>query len=92
MIMEKEKLKPLHEFIKSWMEHDRGLRIDVDWAQRYIDAGYYRMILSDHSNWSEIHDWCEQEFGGNHYSWNGSNFWFETQEDAFRFALRWGSA
>jgi hypothetical protein len=90
--MEKEKLKPFADFIREWRERDRNKHQDVDWTRRYIDAGYYRIVISSARHWTEIHEWCKQEIGNSHYSWTGSNFWFETQEDAFRFALRWSGS
>lgn len=90
--MKREQFASISDFITAWRNRDGKIIIDIDWAQRYIDAGYYRIILSGFDNWTEAHDWCEEELGPEHYSWNGANFWFETEEDAFRFALRWGGA
>jgi hypothetical protein len=90
--MLKEQFKDIKEFIEAWLVRDGKISMNVDWAQRYIDAGYHRIIISQFDNWTEVHDWCEEELGREHYSWNGANFWFETEEDAFRFALRWGGA
>jgi len=88
--MTEKQLVPLNDFIRIWRERDRGNFQDVDWTHRYNNAGYFKVILTDFTVWQEVHEWCEREIGGNHYSWNGSNFWFENTEDAFRFTLRWG--
>ena len=90
--MLKEQYKNITEFIEAWHIADRKVSVDTDWTPRFTQAGYYKIILTDHSNWNKVHDWCEEELGREHYSWNGANFWFETEEDAFRFALRWGGA
>lgn len=88
--MRKEQFSSLAEFSRTWRERDRGKIQDVDWTARFITAGYHKVVLTDITVWQEVHEWCKEEIGGNHYSWSGSNFWFENTEDAFRFTLRWG--
>lgn len=88
--MRKEQFSSVTEFSEAWRVKDRAFKIDADWTQRFTSAGYHKVVLTDVTVWQEVHEWCEEEFGRDHYSWNGSNFWFENTEDAFRFTLRWG--
>jgi hypothetical protein len=61
------------------------------WNQRLRAAGYYsaELGLSPFTNWQHVHDWCCDQFGEDHYVWTGSTFWFETEQAAVLFALRW---
>lgn len=63
----------------------------VLWAEVFGRIGYTSIILEKnyHSRWSEIHQWCKEEIGTDHYTWTGSTFWFEYKKDAILFALRW---
>lgn len=62
----------------------------VNWTEVLRSGGYYH-VIPDISNWSEMHTWCNEQFGSDRYAWNGSNFWFETEKDAMLFLLKWGS-
>jgi hypothetical protein len=86
------------DFIAAWRQWDEGRKYksqanrDWDWARRLAEAGYFGVKVGGHSiehEWPNIHRWCEDQFGKNHYSWTGSTFWFETDRDAVLFALRW---
>lgn len=54
-------------------------------------AGYFNVLLGSdgHRLWNHVHNWCKDNIGEDHYTWNGSLFWFETVEDASLFALYW---
>lgn len=40
--------------------------------------------------WSKVHDWCREYYGPGNYTWTGEIFWFNTEEDAVVFALKYG--
>lgn len=59
---------------------------------RLARAGFYSATLgsgAQGTSWREIHEWCRAQFGNEHYTWTGSTFWFETEQDAVLFNLRW---
>ena len=61
-----------------------------DWTTVFRSGGYY--LVNPNTTpprWEEIHPWCMETFGYDHYAWNGNNFWFETEKDAIMFTLRW---
>lgn len=59
-----------------------------DWNSVMQAGGYYR-VLPNISDWGALHKWLQENVGRDHYSWNGNNFWFETEEVAAWVALRW---
>jgi len=93
------KLDCIQNFIQAWKQWDRVEDRGQDsestrpfWNLRFQDAGYYRIEPSRKSiseYWPEMHHWCEQQFGRDHYAWTGSTFWFENEKDAIVFSLRW---
>lgn len=93
------KLDRIQDFIRAWKEWDKvddrgqdGESTQPFWNLRFQDAGYYGIEPSRESiryHWQEMHQWCERQFGCEHYAWTGSTFWFETEQDAVLFALRW---
>lgn len=61
-------------------------------VRRAFDRGGYHSVLlgyRGHLEWQEVHAWCKNHFGEDHYTWTGSRFWFEQEHDAVLFALRW---
>ena len=54
-------------------------------------AGYYSVLLnaSGHTQWKEVHKWCNEHIGHDNYTWTGSRFWFDTEKDAMLFTLKW---
>jgi hypothetical protein len=89
----------IHDFIHAWKQWDQakdqgqeGESTRPLWNVRFQDAGYYSAEPSRDSirdYWQEIHRWCEQQFDTEHYAWTGSTFWFETEQAAIMFTLRW---
>jgi hypothetical protein len=86
----------IQDFIESWKVYDKQnynpSQVYPPWTKRFVDSGYYSVSLSVNAienNWQEVHRWCEDQFGGRHYAWTGSVFWFETEKDANWFTLRW---
>jgi len=59
------------------------------WHQRFRAAGYYPVKVSLKQPWVYIHEWCQDQFGEDHYTWTGGTFWFETEQAAVLFSLRW---
>lgn len=73
--------------IRQW-DHSEAERVRTE----YNEAGYYSVkagLLGVRDEWQEMHRWCRDCVGEDHYSWTGSTFWFENQRDAIMFALRW---
>ena len=66
-------------------------KTDYDWRSAYDKMNYASVLLGyiGHQQWQEVHAWCQQHFGEDHYCWTGSRFWFDRSEDAILFALRW---
>jgi len=88
------KLDCIRDFIQGWKQWEQNLSNDskTKWNDRFRDAGYYSVqpsIQSISIRWPEMHKWCEQQFTRDHYAWTGSTFWFENQQDAALFALKW---
>ena len=84
------------ETIRDFAEHRRVDHITAKndfWSknvrEEYQAAGYYPIEVSFLWQWGEIHEWCHDHIGRDHYSWTGSTFWFETEKAAMWFALRW---
>lgn len=94
-------IKPnsIREFINGWrvVSPVKYTRIHTDqecvtWDQRLKSAGYYSIKISGPNcidRWEDIHDWCKEKFGNDHYAWTGTVFWFEREQHAVWFALRW---
>ena len=53
------------------------------------NAGYFDARATVKNNWSEIHAWCKETVGPDHYLWTGSIFWFESEKMRNWFILRW---
>jgi len=89
----------IHDFIQAWKQWDQvedqgrnGESVRPIWNIRFRDAGYYGIEASRESvrdYWQEMHQWCEQQFGREHYAWTGSTFWFDSGRAAVLFTLRW---
>ena len=64
---------------------------DNDARALFVKKGYHSVLLGvkSHLMWPDVHDWCKQNIGEQHYSWTGSRFWFEHREHAVWFALKW---
>ncbi len=61
-----------------------------DWHTVLSRGGYYSVQLGRATaEWSEMHQWLNDNIGNRHYTWTGSTFWFETEETATLAALKW---
>jgi hypothetical protein len=85
----------IQDFIENWQQWDTKTKSQLDdytWNNRFRDANYYGIVpsrLSTSQSWPEMHSWCEHYFGCDHYANIGYTFWFESEQDAVWFALRW---
>lgn len=71
-----------------------GPMLPIRWREALSNAGYYHADLSGvmatgFNAWKDAHRWCIDNFGKEHYTWTGERFWFETDQDALLFRLRW---
>lgn len=66
-------------------------KADYNWRRAYDKMNYPSVLLGAHGHlqWQEVHAWCQEQFGKEHYTWTGSRFWFDQEKDAVLFALRW---
>jgi hypothetical protein len=79
------------DVFKAAHEHGDVHYGNIDWNQQLETHGYVPVVVrSDGELWKLIHQWCEKQFGQDHYAWTGSVFWLESESDATIFALRWG--
>lgn len=60
-------------------------------AEQLEQKGFYSVTLGLNGlrQWQYVHQWCQEQFGEEHYTWTGSIFWFEDEKHAMLFALRW---
>lgn len=81
----------INDFVDAWKQYDKSIgRTElIDWHSRFKDAGYHPVGLTSLSEWQDIHSWCKRYVGEQHYTWTGQVFWFETEEAANWFKLRW---
>ena len=68
---------------------DRTLMVSRKRREILKEQGYYPVVSDPSTAWADMHEWCEQHFGEDHYTWTGEVFWFETEQAAVLFALRW---
>jgi hypothetical protein len=79
----------IREFTSQVMKHalDSEEVRPIDWNSVLEDQGYYSVKLRYRNQ--ECYAWCDEQFGQEHFVWTGSNFFFETEQDAIMFTLRW---
>ncbi len=61
------------------------------WQDILSKYGYHKISLPNGAlvHWPDVHVWCKENLGTEHYTWTGNIFWFETEQDAVLFSLRW---
>lgn len=82
----------IHDFIEAWKKYDQDVDINPKvppWTMRLHDAGYFGVDKGSGS-WRECHEWCREQIGHRHYAWVGNRFWFECEQHAVLFKLKWG--
>jgi hypothetical protein len=64
---------------------------NFNWRKAYLEKGYPNVLLGSegHTQWQEVHAWCKEHIGTEHYIWTGSRFWFDNVDNAALFALKW---
>lgn len=76
------------------MSDEKHLFEPIDWNIILADRGYVPVPIGVRPRKPgeryAMQVWCDEQLGEEHYAWTGSNFWFETENDAIMFALRWG--
>ena len=65
-----------------------GKMKDIQWADTFHYAGYHSVRVNTRG-WHNIHSWCIENFGEQHYTWTGNVFWFDNEQNAIMFALKW---
>ena len=82
-------MSSIREFTSQVMKHalDSEAVRPVDWNSVLEDQGYYSVKLRYRNQ--ECYDWCDEQFGQEHFVWTGSKFFFETESAAIMFTLRW---
>lgn len=82
--------------ILEFIEHIKTIdpmakKLSYRWAQVFDKMGYSKILLGTQSHylWPEVHQWCKEQFGEEHYTYTGSIFWFDSTENALQFALKW---
>lgn len=76
---------PVREFF------DRFVRNPGDVGKHYdflLGAGYVPVHMNRYVG-VDLHVWVERNLGRHNYNWTGSVFWFNNEQDATLFALRW---
>lgn len=85
-------------FTRAWQEHERKYRLygygsPPKWKERYTEAGFYSVKMTDYPFafdwWNDMRNWCDEQFGSEHYECVGFTFWFESEQHAVSFILRW---
>lgn len=64
----------------------------IDWNGLLKEQEYYPVefdALKLNQNYVEIHKWCREAVGDSHYVWTGTKIWFETEQTALLFSIRW---
>ena len=88
-------MKPINQFISEncRMYIDEGGRTEtlLDWRKQSRENGYFEVCRSKQPPPAQyiIGQWCVDKFGSEHYSWDGTSWWFDSEENAVLFALRW---
>jgi len=87
----------IEDFVYVWSELDKSNKRVQNttppyetWMTRFTQAGYIQ-ISCDFKPIEKMGliEWCIEQFGKSHFQIIGTNVFFETEEDATLFALRW---
>ena len=52
------------------------------------NAGYIPIRING-NRWGPIFDWLQENIGWENYNSTGNTFWFNSEQDAVLFALKW---
>jgi hypothetical protein len=83
--------------IKEFIDHISKLRYNnelvepIDWNDIFQSRGYFGVKVPKNTldNGNEQWHWCNENFGSDNFTWTGDQYWFEYEEHALWFALRW---
>lgn len=80
----------IQEYIE-YIKTTDPIKLDYNWIEAFDKMNYSKVLLGTqgHYLWPEVHQWCKEQFGEEHYAWTGSIFWFDNTENALQFALKW---
>lgn len=80
----------IREYIE-YIKTTDPIKLDYNWIEAFDKMNYSKVLLGTqgHYLWPEVHQWCKEQFGEEHYAWTGSIFWFDNTENALQFALKW---
>jgi hypothetical protein len=76
------------EFMEKWRPNVDRYSF-TDWDLELEESGFYKVEMGDLTRRKDIHIWCKEQFGPGRYVWTGVYYWFETEQDAVAFTLRW---
>lgn len=93
------KFASIRAFIDQVDRFDIADDVIIDWNRLLEDQGYVKVALPSCRYFppravrnfppQAVRDWCCDQFGEDHFTWTGRWFWFETEEAAMLFLLRW---
>jgi hypothetical protein len=82
-------IKPIVEFVSEYLKNPHEV---MDWNGYLEENGYYCVWIEyKHARLKkkEMLAWANELYGEGHCYWTGSCFWFDREEDAVLFALKW---
>lgn len=77
--------------IREYLDNINRDSKNINWNQVLEQGGYYPVnFTTRHAHeYYEIHNWCREMIGDKHYAWTGSKMWFENEEAALLFSMKW---
>ena len=82
-------MKSIYEFVSDYVHNPHEI---VDWNEYLEQAGYFCVVIDGRYTRTELRersDWIKERCGPDHCYWTGHRFWFDREEDAVLFALKW---
>jgi hypothetical protein len=87
----------IREFLDSKCYTGRPLTTDgnqslitTDWNELFKKQKFYSVDFGhDFTEYKNLHEWCNENIGSDHYIWTGSKMWFDTEQSVILFSLRW---
>lgn len=69
-----------------------GRPLTTDWHELFKKKKFYSvdfehdMLTEPYEN---LHEWCREKIGSDHYIWTGSKMWFDNEQSVILFSMRW---
>jgi hypothetical protein len=79
----------IRDFTQSILDGSGDDTLARDWEGLLTQQGYCSVPIQTNREFLQVNAWCNQHIGEDHYVWTGSSYWFETDEAAVLFSLRW---